>query len=110
MEKIRKSLLLIPVLILFFLSLTIVTIKPTYAQSLPIPIFTVKVIDGSYTFPTTHSIDPYTGAEITNGGYRSSQEMSQLQFKMCLKPTGICLSIRDTIPLNGFQFIHGVLT
>lgn len=31
--------------------------------------FTVKLIDSSYDVPTTHSIDPYTGQDITHPGH-----------------------------------------
>jgi hypothetical protein len=57
------------ILIMAISSLGLLIVKPAEAQMLSTPIFTAKVIDGSYTIPTTYSTDPYTGAQITNGGY-----------------------------------------
>ena len=81
-----KSLALILILMIAFSGLSLSMIRPAYAQnstnptysptsspiSLPtpsVPEFTVKFVDFSYYVPTTTSIDPYTGQNITNQGY-----------------------------------------
>ncbi len=81
-----KSLALILILMIAFSGLSLSMIRPSYAQnstnptysptsspiSLPtpsVPEFTVKFVDFSYYVPTTTSIDPYTGQNITTQGY-----------------------------------------
>ena len=62
------------VLMLFaLLSLSgLVMVDSVFSQSTPkpsVPEFTVKFIDASYDVPTTYTIDPYTGQNITHLGY-----------------------------------------
>ncbi len=43
-----------------------------FAQAIPkpsVPQFSIQVVDYSYDVPTTYSIAPYTGKQITNPGY-----------------------------------------
>ena len=63
----RRGFALALVLILVLSSLMM--FKPAFAQSIPkpsVPEFTVRLIDHSYDVPITHSIDPYSGQDITN--------------------------------------------
>jgi len=89
MGSISKSFSLLLVLILAVSSLIIA--KPAFAQtptpsSVPIstpsvPEFTVKFVDSSYNVPTTSSIDPYTGQNITNQGYHVENRTIELTIK-----------------------------
>jgi hypothetical protein len=63
----RLALLLIPILT----ASSLIMAKPAFAQ-IPkpsVPEFTVKFIDASYYTPTTYSIDPYTGKNVTHPSY-----------------------------------------
>ena len=50
-------------------SLSLVMVKPAYAQAPPTPIFSISIPTATYQVPTSYSTDPYTGATITNQGY-----------------------------------------
>jgi hypothetical protein len=65
----RAALLLIVILIVS--SLIVVKAVPALG-SIPkpsVPEFTLKLADHSYDVPTTYSIDPYTGENVTHPGY-----------------------------------------
>jgi hypothetical protein len=83
------------ILIMVISCLSLMMIKPTYAQNstnptysptaspAPIPTpsvpeFKVKFVDSSYDIPTTTSIDPYTGQNITNHGYHVENRTIEL--------------------------------
>ena len=80
MVSISKVLLGFFILIMVFSSLSIIvklvfaqTATPTY-PTVPIaapsvPQFTIKFVNASYTVPTSYSIDPYTGQNVTHPGY-----------------------------------------
>jgi hypothetical protein len=61
--------------LLFFTVLTVsslVMVETAFAQSIPkpsVPEFTLVLVDSSYDVPTTYSIDPYTGDNVTHNGY-----------------------------------------
>ncbi|MGE5555932.1 MAG: hypothetical protein ACM3UY_06705 [Methanocella sp.] len=46
-----------------------------------IPEFTVKLADNSYDIPTTYSIDPYTGVNVTHPGHRVVNRTVELVIK-----------------------------
>lgn len=46
-----------------------------------IPEFTVELIDSSYDVPTTYSIAPYTGDNVTHAGYHVEQTNIQVKIK-----------------------------
>jgi hypothetical protein len=57
------------------------------ATSIPkpaVPEFTVKLVDSSYDIPTTYSIDPYTGENMTHLG--SHVERRTIEFKIKTQP------------------------
>ena len=56
------------------------TPTPVYPKLL-VPEFTVKLVDNSYDVPTTHSIDPYTGQNITNPGYHVENKTIEVTVK-----------------------------
>ncbi|MCW3983280.1 MAG: hypothetical protein NWE96_04715 [Candidatus Bathyarchaeota archaeon] len=60
-------------------------IDPSFVSaSIPkpsVPQFTVKLIDSSYYIPASTSVDPYTGAEITNQGYHVVNRTIELSIK-----------------------------
>ena len=64
MGKIGKSFALVLILVIAISSLSLIVIKPTFAQTTnqPIPEFTLKVADHSYNVPATivSTTDPYT--------------------------------------------------
>jgi hypothetical protein len=46
-----------------------------------IPEFTLKFVDNSYDVPTTYSVDPYTGKNITHAGYRVENKSIEITVK-----------------------------
>ena len=46
-----------------------------------VPEFTVELIDSSYDVPTTYSIAPYTGENVTHVGYHVEQTSIQVKIK-----------------------------
>ena len=74
------TLLLIAVLVLSGL----VMVGAVFAQSIPkpsVPEFTVELVDSSYDVPTTYSIDPYTGENLTHAGYRVESRTIEIRIK-----------------------------
>lgn len=73
----KWGLILIGVIVISSLSLlTVKTVNaqvmsppPQPAVSLPVTEFTVTLLNTSYDVPTTYSVDPYTGANVTHAGY-----------------------------------------
>ena len=45
------------------------------------PEFTLELVDSSYDAPTTYSIDPYTGENLTHFGYRVNKGTIQATIK-----------------------------
>ncbi len=71
MGKISKTLALLLTLIIAMSCLTLLTVKPTNAQTIPkpsVPEFTVTFVDRSYTAPitTTQTTDPFSGQQLTH--------------------------------------------
>jgi len=57
---------------------------PTEPASIPKPSvsgFTLKFVDSSYDVPTTYSIDPYTGVDVTHQGYHVENRSIQVSIK-----------------------------
>ena len=76
MDNISKSFALILILILIISSQSLLMIKPTYAQSIlkpPVPEFTAKFVNASYSVTTTN---PYTGANETQQIINDSIEVT----------------------------------
>ena len=76
MGNMGKGLALALVLVMAISSLSLMIIKPAFAQSVPtpsVPEFTVRFVDRSYDVPvtTTTTTDPFTGKQVTtsSGGY-----------------------------------------
>ena len=69
MDNMGKSLALILILIVAISSLSLMMIKPAFAQTPSTPVFNVSTTSGSYVVPTTYSNNQYTGANVTNVGY-----------------------------------------
>jgi hypothetical protein len=95
MDRLSKGFAVFIILTMVISCLSLMMIKPTYAQNStnptysptasPVPIptpsvpeFTVKFLDFSYDVPTTTSIDPYTGQNITNQGYHVDNRTIEL--------------------------------
>jgi hypothetical protein len=73
MGRISQSFTFILILIIVLSSLTLLIVKPAFAQSIPkpsIPEFTFKTVDHSYAVPASTSIDPYTGKQVTHPSYK----------------------------------------
>jgi hypothetical protein len=49
-----------------------------------VPEFTIQIVSHPYDVPTTHSIDPYTGEEITQPGYHA--ENKSIEIKITNQP------------------------
>jgi hypothetical protein len=59
-------------IILLSVASSLILTESAFAQSIPkpfVPEFSLIFVDASYDVPTTHTIDPYTGQDITNQGY-----------------------------------------
>jgi hypothetical protein len=64
----RPALLIIAILAVSSLTM----VESAFAQSImkpSVPEFSLKFVDASYDVPTTHTIDPYTGQDVTHQGY-----------------------------------------
>jgi hypothetical protein len=59
---------LVPILMLTFSSLLFLPTCTAYPTP-SVPEFSLKFVDASYDVPTTHTIDPYTGQDVTHQGY-----------------------------------------
>ena len=97
MGSLSKSFALILSLILSLImvisSLSLISIKPAYAQTatptaspIPIPVpsvreFTVKFVNSSYEMPPSSSINPYTGQKVTTQAYYVENESIELTIK-----------------------------
>ena len=46
-----------------------------------VPEFTLVLVDSSYDVPTTYSIDPYTGANVTHSGYHVENKRIGMKIK-----------------------------
>jgi hypothetical protein len=46
-----------------------------------VPEFTIKIVSAPYDVPATHSIDPYTGEEITHPSYHVENKSTQIWIK-----------------------------
>jgi hypothetical protein len=73
--------------LLFFTVLTVsslVMVETAFAQSIPkpsVPEFTLVLVDSSYDVPTTYSIDPYTGDNVTHNGYHVEDKKIGMKIK-----------------------------
>jgi hypothetical protein len=83
--------------------LTLLTVKPANAQSLPtpsVPEFTAKFVDHSYTVPAKTHVDPYTGEQITDPSYIVKNEtidvtIKNQPFASTEAITYLCYNIRE---------------
>jgi len=77
----RATLLLIPILA----TSSLIVVKFDCASGAitkpAVPEFTVQIVAYPYDVPTTHSIDPYTGQEITHEGYHVENESIEVRIK-----------------------------
>lgn len=69
MGCLSKGLASVLILMIAVSSLSLIMVKPAFAQTPSTPVFSVSTISGSYVVPTTCTTDPYTGANVTNLGY-----------------------------------------
>jgi hypothetical protein len=80
MKPLRFSLVLTLLLILFSSSLMVV-LSASASTALAVPEFTANYVDASYDVPTTHSVDPYTGADVTHQGYHVQNRTIQVSIE-----------------------------
>ena len=62
----------------------LVMVGTVFAQSIPkpsVPEFTVELVDSSYDVPTTYSIDPFTGENVTHEGYHVESRTIEVKIK-----------------------------
>lgn len=55
--------------------------EPSLISTPTVPEFTVEVFDNSYDVPTTYSTDPYTGDNVTHGGYHAARRTIEVKIK-----------------------------
>jgi hypothetical protein len=63
---------------------SLIMAESAYAQSIPepsVPEFTVKIVAYPYDVPTTHSIDPFTGQDVTHEGYHVNNQSIEVRIK-----------------------------
>jgi ABC-type dipeptide/oligopeptide/nickel transport system permease subunit len=84
MDRISKTATVFLTLIVAVSCLTLLTVKPTNAQSIPkpsVPVFTSIYMDLSYDVPSTTYINQYTGQTETNQGYHVENRTLQVIIK-----------------------------
>jgi len=62
----------------------LIIVSSAFAQSIikpSIPEFTLVLVDSSYDVPTTYSIDPYTGENVTHHGYHVEDKKIGMKIK-----------------------------
>lgn len=63
---------------------SLVMVENVFGQSISkpsVPEFTLKLVDSSYDVPTTYSIDPYTGDNVTHEGYHVESRTIEVKIK-----------------------------
>ena len=109
MGSLSKSFASILILIMAISSLSLINVKPAYAQTMPkpsVPTFTVTLINASYSVPPTYYTDPQTGAKITKPGYFVNEE--NLTFTIQNQPNVTFYVVRWTTPfMTGWNDIEG---
>lgn len=71
------------VLILILTASSLIVVKPTHSSITKpsVPEFTVKLVDSSYDVPTSYSIDPYTGENVTHAGRHVESRTIEVKIK-----------------------------
>jgi hypothetical protein len=57
------------------------TVQASTIPKPSVPEFTIETVYFPYDVPTTHSIDPYTGEDITHPGYHVENKTTQIRIK-----------------------------
>jgi hypothetical protein len=80
---VRKRAALLLIVVLIALSLIAVMPKSAVASITKpsVPEFTVHIVAYPYDVPTTHSIDPFTGQDITHQGYHVENKSIEVRIK-----------------------------
>ncbi len=84
MGKIGKTFEIFLTLIIAMSCLTLLTVKPVNAQSIPapsVPQFTMQLVGPPFTFNTTYSLDPNSGKIVANIGYTNPYSYVVLTIK-----------------------------
>ena len=70
-------------LILILAASSLIVVKPAHSSITKpsVPEFTVKLVDSSYDVPTTYSIDPYTGENVTHAGSHVERRSIEVKIK-----------------------------
>jgi hypothetical protein len=71
------------VLVLVLASSSLIMVKPAQSSTTKpsVPEFTVSLVDHSYDVPTTYSIDPYTGENVTHPGHHVENKSIEVRIK-----------------------------
>lgn len=69
------------ILILILSSLIIINSSSSAITKPSVPEFTLRFVDNSYDVPTTHTLDPYIGQEITNQGYHVENKSIEVKIE-----------------------------
>ena len=77
----RKNAGLLFILVFITLSVMTISLAVTSVPTPSVPEFTLDFVDESYDVPTTYSIDPYTGENVTHPGYHVPRTV----FKMTIE-------------------------
>ena len=75
------ALCLFLVIVASIIPLTQLANSETSTTKPSVPEFTVKLVDSSYDVPTTSSMDPYTGENVTHAGYRVESRSIEVTIK-----------------------------
>ena len=77
----RAVLILVLVLCFTIVSIPQLGIVRAEPKTIIVPEFTVKLVDSSFDVPTSYSIDPYTGENLTHTGYHVESRSIELTIK-----------------------------
>jgi len=71
------------VLVLVLTSSSLIVVKPAQSEITKpaVPEFAVQIVAYPYDVPTTHSIDPYTGQDVTHQGYHVENKSIEVRIK-----------------------------
>lgn len=81
MKPLTFSLPLTLLIILLASNFMVIMVSASTVSEPSVPDFTAKYVDASYDVPTTHSTDPYTGADVTHQGYHVQNRTIQVSIK-----------------------------
>jgi hypothetical protein len=84
LKKVLAGLFSIAMILLLLLAMLKMPLQVRAETSIPkpaVPEFTIELIDSSYDVPTTYSVDPYTGENVTHAGRHVESRTIEVKIK-----------------------------